>query len=184
MAARGFLNAQHTTGGAPKVTEYPLASGQAIKVGQPVKLVNGEITKATAITDQIIGIAAADSTYGENEFTTSLVDDSSVDYNKCRVYDDLANTIFVAEATHATAVTASMIGKLYAIGLAATSGGRAVDFVDTDLVAATAVVVAKILGLYETSDTTLTPAWGGTAAKVLVQLLDVDSTTQAVAVPA
>jgi hypothetical protein len=182
MAARGFLNAQHTTGGAPRVTEYPLASGQTIRVGDLVKLASGQITKATDEDDQIIGVAAADSVYGESEFTTSLVDDSSVDYNKCRVYDDLANTIFVAEVQVAATTAASMVGGLYALQPASQANGQSRDFIDGDLDGTGSKVAALIKGLYLTADTGLTPNWGGTAAKVYCQLIETAATSRAMAV--
>jgi hypothetical protein len=109
---RGFLSAQHRTGGVAKTTEYDLASGQTVYVGDLVQLASGEITLVTTVNDGatatvgdiIHGVVAAYSKYGEPPHNVSLTSNTNDAVNKVLVYDDLDNTIFEVVATHATAV--------------------------------------------------------------------------------
>ncbi len=53
MAARP----QHRKGPGPDIRPYSVAAGQTVRHGMPVKLSGADIVEATAITDNVIGIA-------------------------------------------------------------------------------------------------------------------------------
>lgn len=82
---RGFQFGYTKHGGPPQLTRYYTDGAAAIYIGDLVDMTNGRIASVTATTDLPVGVAA--SYTGSTDETTEVF-----------VYDDLQNTVFIAQA--------------------------------------------------------------------------------------
>ena len=94
----GFRPGYTRHGGPPRMRRYYTDGAAAIGVGDVVDMTSGRIATVTATTDLPIGVAATGTQTTGNEDIEIMV------------YDDLVNTVFIAQADSSQIAGTSMLG--------------------------------------------------------------------------
>ncbi len=135
---RGFKFGYTKHGGPPQLTRYYTDGAAAIYSGDILDMAGGRVASITATTDLPIGVAA--SYQGSTDETTEVL-----------VYDDLQNTVFVAQADGADIAGTSCCNKGYDVLAAAgtTASNESIMEIDSS---ATSVAYLWVLDKVDTID--------------------------------
>ena len=104
----GFRPGYTKTGGPPRIRRYYTDGAANIGIGDVLDMTSGRVATVTATTDLPIGVSAT--------FT-----DSTDETTEIFVYDDLENTIFIAQADTSQIAGTSLCGVGYDLTITACS---------------------------------------------------------------
>jgi hypothetical protein len=105
----GFRPGYTLHGGPPAIQQCKVTDGTVIYQGDVVKMNNGRVNTVSATSDYIYGVAAA---YSESTDENSYVP----------VYNDLRNTIFIAQCDSSNILGTSLTGPELHYDLTITTG--------------------------------------------------------------